>query len=182
MNSPATAQTVPATESSMLESFKRSFANNAAEENTPRDPSRAAGRDKLEALAKELEVDYATAKIVASLKNPFMPQIPSLKKTGTIPKPHPVPIETPPENYTEPQAPPPQFNISGMIWNTKIPAAIINGHIVKIGDEISSWQVAEINQTGVRMVFQDQELWIKPRISPDQPSQQFLPRPTAYGR
>lgn len=96
-------------------------------------------------------------------KNPFLPQIPQPKTTSEfIEKPvNPLPVDN-----SVPSIPTPQFTVSGLVWNTKKPEAIVNGQIVFVGDQVSNWQVAEISKDGVRVINADQNLWIKPVVDP----------------
>lgn len=159
------AQAGLAQENSSLGNLKKSFMEKAPASNqTVNTP--VVSKPEIEQLAQQLGVDYETATMVSSLKNPFIPQIPSLQKVQPV-EPKEEPIEMVDTPYIEPQAPPPTFTVSGMVWNTSKPVAIINGHILKVGDEISNWQIRAITKEGVRVTFQDQELWVKPRIEPE---------------
>jgi hypothetical protein len=44
---------------------------------------------------------------------------------------------------------PPEINITGLIWNTHKPQAILNDSVMGIGDEISGWKIIEISKEGV---------------------------------
>ena len=71
-----------------------------------------------------------------------------------------------------PVIPTPQFIVSGLIWNSKKPAAIINDEVVAIGDQVSNWAISEITKDGVRVSYEDRSLWIKPIVDPmSQPQQ-----------
>ena len=100
------------------------------------------------------------------VKNPFKPHLPAVV----------IPRETPkggddrsskPENLTQPvrmQPPaeiqPPQLKISGLIWNSDRPQAIINNQIVNIGDQIENSTIKQITKTGIVIIFQKKEFTI----------------------
>ena len=106
--------------------------------------------------------------------NPFIPQTPV---SATNVPDTTVRVETP--TATMPALMIPQFTLSGLVWNTKRPAAILNGKIVAIGDQVSSWSVTQITKEGVQVTFEDQNLWVKPVIDPNNPAQ---PNPNPRGR
>lgn len=116
---------------------------------------------KMEALPEE-------ERVALSLKNPFLPQIPREPK-----------IETPPQQQARtaapsgaPQAPaqslpkqlPPQFVVSGLVWNTKRPQAIINGQIVSIGDRVNAWSVESISRDGIQVRLGAEIMLLKPWV------------------
>lgn len=104
-----------------------------------------------------------TASVI--FQNPFIPQIPQeIKPMMPVNAQQQIPTsKVPGENLP----PPPQFTVSGVVWNSKLPEAIINGQIVKIGDSVSNWAVSEITKEGIRVTFGEQNLWVKPVINPD---------------
>lgn len=104
---------------------------------------------------------------INDIQDPFTPQIP--KETKPI-----LPINTTmptPTGIPEQETPVPQFIVSGMIWNSKKPAAIVNDQVVAIGDQISNWSVTQITKDGINMTFEQQNLWIKPIVNPELESQ-----------
>lgn len=132
---------------------------------------------EIEQIAKKLNVDYETAATLKTLKNPFISQFPDDNKPKPVVPIQP-PIELNPNQMTSPAVPIPQFVVTGMVWNTKKPSAIVNGHVVGIGDQVSNWSITEISQQGVHVSYDTQNLWIKPvafsssnrRQDSDQPS------------
>lgn len=52
-----------------------------------------------------------------------------------------------------PDVPLPSLKISGVLWNTNRPQAIINGQIVGIGDVVSGVKVVDIQKTGIAVLF-----------------------------
>ena len=59
---------------------------------------------------------------------------------------------------------PPSLTIQGLIWNTDMPQAIVNGKIVKIGDIIDGAEVINISKEGITIRHNDKELLIKPEL------------------
>jgi hypothetical protein len=100
---------------------------------------------------------------IDDIKNPFTPQTPQENKEIVIQ--NIIPTETPVP--TKPALVIPQFTLSGLVWNTGKPAAILNGKIVAIGDEVSSWAVTQITKEGVEVTYEDQNLWVKPVVDPN---------------
>lgn len=101
--------------------------------------------------------------------NPFVPQIPQPVKTTSFVNPQTTAPTTPAP------APTPEFIVTGLVWNSKKPEAIVNGQIVFIGDHVSNWAVSEISKNGVCVSSGEQNLWVKPIISPEG---QIQPQPT----
>lgn len=88
-----------------------------------------------------------------ALKNPFEPALPQksvemvpveLKKPGA-------PAALPP---LEPAITAPALSISGVVWNTDQPQAIINNTIVAVGGTIDGATVLKIERTGVEIFYQ----------------------------
>jgi len=120
------------------------------------------------ASTKKVSEEEAAAELeLAPFKNPFIPKTPQAQKevffdrTNTWP---PTPVTT------EQTVPIPQFTLSGLVWNTKKPAAILNGKIVAIGDEVSSWSISKITKEGVLVTYEDQTLWVKPVVDMNFPA------------
>jgi hypothetical protein len=113
--------------------------------------------------------------IVKGLKNPFVPQLPvEESETATISPPkidsltspsvrintkQPIDRRPPVEQRQEPN---PTFTVTGMVWNSDRPQAIVNGRVVFIGDTVESWTITQINQAGVEVSLQDRKLVFKP--------------------
>ena len=47
----------------------------------------------------------------------------------------------------------PKLAIEGMIWNTNMPQAIVNGHIVGIGDTIGGVRIVKIEKQGITIDY-----------------------------
>lgn len=99
----------------------------------------------------------------AAARNPFKPMLPEIEEPEPVIEQIPQPVypelnNQPPvqQNYPdnsqyieqEPVQPikiePPQLTISGVVWNTNRPQAIINDQVVDIGDTIS---IGVVNET-----------------------------------
>ena len=108
--------------------------------------------------------------------NPFKSQLPKIEapkieipdKTKP-PKPsedkdprkpeRPKPIVVPPVVEERPL---PNVIISGVIWNSDRPQAIINGRIIDIGDTISEIHITGIRKTGIDGLFDGRNVTLQP--------------------
>jgi len=57
---------------------------------------------------------------------------------------------------------PPKLIITGLVWNTDRPQAIINGQVVDIGDTLQATKIVAINKTGVDISFKGKKITITP--------------------
>ena len=64
-----------------------------------------------------------------------------------------------PEEEIE-KLPIPDLNIEGLIWNSDMPQAIVNGSVVKIGDDIEGIKIVEINKKGITIEYEGQKVLI----------------------
>jgi hypothetical protein len=96
-----------------------------------------------------------------ALKNPFLPKLPRQ-----------APLPRMMEEETEPPVPPgraersdavtappkkiepPNLKITGIVWNTSRPQAIINERVVSIGDVVSEATITTIERSGIRIKYQ----------------------------
>jgi len=83
--------------------------------------------------------------------NPFQSRIPKKETIVVESVEEPVVIEYVPEitEHEDEDIPTPRFKISGLVWNTEHPQAILNNAIVEIGDDVSGWVIADISERGV---------------------------------
>lgn len=117
-----------------------------------------------------------------SIKNPFKAQLPEkeiIDENPDVGEKAPKPIEPDPKKSEVPIGPPkpiesielmnpspeaidaepekiiplPDVIVSGIIWNSDRPQAIINEQIVNIGDTILGIEITEIRKTGVDGLF-----------------------------
>ena len=80
------------------------------------------------------------------LKNPFKAYLDQLKKNKPIKRSDQVPL--------------PSFSIEGLVWNTGMPQAIVNGKIIKIGDTIDGVKVVNIDKGGITVEYQGEPVFI----------------------
>jgi hypothetical protein len=59
----------------------------------------------------------------------------------------------------------PGLNIQGMVWDTDMPQAIINGEIYKVGDQFQEIKILDINKDGIKLLYKDRILIMKPEIA-----------------
>jgi len=100
------------------------------------------------------------------LSNPFKPQFPKevIPPPVEPPEERIVPTETivrPPPPPRPQEVPPPQLTITGVVWNSDRPQAIVNGQVVDVGDKISEAEVIAIDNTGITISFQGKDFPIK---------------------
>lgn len=114
-------------------------------------------------------------KIFPLSRNPFLPLLPKkiiatsppIKIPKKIEQPQPVPtLQTKPEPM---EKKPPfalvssQMTITGLIWNSDRPQAIVNGRVVDIGDTISEKvEVVAIRKEGIDVMFEGEQFTLKP--------------------
>ena len=104
---------------------------------------------------------------LSNLPNPFLSKLPfediaepPEKPSQRSPVPGPRPGSRPAgAQVSEPET---TFKLSGLIWHTDLPQAIVNGEVIKEGDHIDLWTVKKITKQGVEMIYNDQTLMIKP--------------------
>ncbi|MCK5014139.1 MAG: hypothetical protein KAS66_10000 [Candidatus Omnitrophica bacterium] len=109
---------------------------------------------------------------ITTVANPFKSQLPKIEEPkietpiivkdtdGPIRRPElPKPIEVLPEPEERPV---PHVTISGVIWNSDRPQAIINGIIVDIGDTVSEIQITGIQKTAIDGLFDGRNVTLQP--------------------
>ncbi len=129
---------------------------------------------------EQLRIDEETAKMLRSLRNPFLPQLPEevpqekpAEEEGpasSTDKKTPNPAQTTPGQNTNKESPPvaeepvvkPSYKISGIVWNTDRPQAIIEGRVVDIGDKIEEWDITAISRNGVEVSYKNHSFLIEP--------------------
>ncbi len=112
--------------------------------------------------------------------NPFKSRLPAIKilpKKGldTTSRPHQndfrpqgpdntknlIPVPPQPQPELEPKLMP-ELTITGLIWNSDRPQAIINAEVVGIGDIVSEVEIISINKKGVAVSFDGRTITISP--------------------
>jgi len=74
----------------------------------------------------------------------------------------PIPIRPEPPRPIVRETPMPQIMISGIVWDTDRPQAIINGEVVTVGDTLMEVKILDIKKTGLKVLFNDKIAEIKP--------------------
>ncbi len=124
-----------------------------------------------------------------SSRNPFESQLPKVETTQEkqpklveieppevsrpVPKPQPlvqpVVVSQPPpvaQPVYQPPPPPrpvmPSLKVTGLVWNTDQPGAIINGQIVGIGDTIQDVKILNIYKDTIEILFDGRTTAIHP--------------------
>jgi len=141
----------------------------------------------LTALAEEqgLTLEKMESKL-SSVKNPFQSQLPVKKQEKAIAKKEPVKVKKPQppkavkpdgtvkaptgpaktEVIPEKEIPPlPNLTINGVIWDSERPQAIINGHIIDIGDAILQVEITDIRKTEIEGIYYGKPVTIKTQRS-----------------
>ncbi len=129
----------------------------------------------IEAQGLRLIVDNSVFETLPE-QDPFTPrvpveeiQVPRVEPVRPVVAERPVMPPSPPPTEPPPIMPPvqevlpppipeeplPAINISGLVWNTKRPQAIIDGRIVEIGDMVSGVKIVDIQKGGITVLFQD---------------------------
>jgi len=55
----------------------------------------------------------------------------------------------------------PSFNIQGLLWGGRLPQAIINGKVVKVGDVIEGAQITEIKKEGIVLFYDNRNYTLR---------------------
>ena len=55
----------------------------------------------------------------------------------------------------------PELAIEGIIWNTYMPQAIVNGKIVRVGDIIKNAEIVDIEKSGIIVFYNGEKVLIK---------------------
>ena len=55
----------------------------------------------------------------------------------------------------------PTLNIEGIVWNTNMPQAIVNGKVVRIGDTIEGVRIVKIEKQGITIDYSGEFVLIK---------------------
>jgi hypothetical protein len=132
----------------------------------------------------EGEIAVESGQIRIPIRNPFVPKIPVEPKIETTDTEITViDDDGEPEilerriEYVEPKITGvPQLYISGMIWDSERPQAIVNGNIVEIGDRlfqvptnnketIPELKFVDISKEGLAVAYEDKIVIIKPEQS-----------------
>lgn len=120
----------------------------------------------------------AEATIYLDRKNPFKPQLPVAEESKEVQVIKPV-IGRPKtafqqprqilqdkplieKNPTAPAVTLPELKVSGLIWNSNRPQAIINDQVVDLGDTVNSAKIIDIRKDGIDVLYRGQQSTINP--------------------
>jgi len=107
--------------------------------------------------------------------NPFIPKLPE-KKVEIIPEIVEPIIEAPPIEVETPVQPveivetskliveAPELSISGLIWNSEFPQAIVNNQIIQLGDTIEGATIVGIHQDGIDITYEGDQFTISKNV------------------
>lgn len=100
-------------------------------------------------------------------KNPFKPLLPDTSKPAVVENNNSTPTVTETPAAATPiiqkqEIVPPSFNITGIVWNTDRPQAIINGQVITQGDTLSGAKIVSIRKSSIEILYQDTNFTIKP--------------------
>ena len=56
------------------------------------------------------------------------------------------------------------LQVQGMVWSSKMPQAIINDTVVRIGEVIDGAEILDIRKEGIYMLYQGRQYIIRPSI------------------
>jgi hypothetical protein len=56
-----------------------------------------------------------------------------------------------------------KLNVTGIIWGTDLPLAIINGKVYKVGDEILGAKILGIDKRGVLLDYKGETYLLRPK-------------------
>ena len=130
-----------------------------------------AGALKADFESSQSGADRETATRLRVLKNPFTPKLPVIKP----PEPGKSQVIAKPGGPTEEAVPAPPMTVAGLIWDTDRPQAILNGHIVGVGDIVDSWTIVKISQNGVEISLEGRNFLIGPPEVRDTPNTSKYP-------
>ncbi len=158
--------------------FTEFYANRLTKDNITEQASQLEQQFHLD----QLQIDEETAKMLRALRNPFVPRLPDdppqeepeiVEKTPEAASPiqpdiqtgaaeTPVIVSQQTQAVEEVLLPKPDYKISGIVWNTDRPQAIMEGRILDVGDSIEQWRIIGISRGGVEISFKNQKFLIEP--------------------
>jgi len=87
-------------------------------------------------------------------RDPFMPQIKKEEKKKESDN-----------SFANREVVIPDFVIQGMVWSSDNPQAIIDGQVLRIGDEIKEAKILSISKEGVKFLFRGKIFTAKPKVT-----------------
>ncbi|MFA5088329.1 MAG: general secretion pathway protein GspB [Candidatus Omnitrophota bacterium] len=119
----------------------------------------------------DIEANFANGTI-APERNPFIPQLPSPTETQiSEAKPKPTDIKPPQPQQPRPASSAkkieeveiklPSLTISGLVWNSDRPQAIINDQVIDIGMSIENATITKISKAGIVVEYSGKEFTVQ---------------------
>ena len=115
----------------------------------------------------------ATSANNLKFKDPFVSQLPI---RATV-KPQ-VELSSAPvvEKQRPPEITPPSLQITGLVWDTNRPQAIVNSQVVGIGDTIENVTITEITRKGIGVNYMGKYFMINPNQQTAQLNKKLSPQ------
>ena len=119
------------------------------------------------AKTEKKEISKEILNNVNSIKDPFLSRLPVEKKVKSVQaiSQNPMDVKSPGSalpagnqmgnTVLAVEVRPPVITISGLVWNTDRPQAIVNNQIVEIGDKINEWTIVTIDEEGIEIAYKD---------------------------
>lgn len=105
-------------------------------------------------VEEQVGISNATSYNADGYRDPFMPQIKKEeKKKESV------------DSYAGTEVALPDFVIQGMVWSSDNPQAIIDGQVLRIGDEIKGAKILSISKEGVKFLFRGKIFTAKPKVT-----------------
>lgn len=96
------------------------------------------------------------------IRDPFLPLYPERETEKKAASGKTAPVMRPAANIGKKTL---DFTVQGLVWGQTTPQAIINNKVVSIGDTIDDAKVIDISKEGVRLLYQNDMILIKPQIA-----------------
>jgi len=96
------------------------------------------------------------------VKNPFEAQFQEIKVDESKNKKTIKKEETEKQVNTSEAITLPAMNVTGLVWNSKRPQAIINGQVVNIGDTVSDAKIIKITKNEIEFLYMETTFKITP--------------------
>ena len=99
-------------------------------------------------LAQDRQSEGAMSEAL-NFKNPFKPLLPEKKKSEEPAANQTNLMESKSQVVTQPK-----FTVTGLVWNSDRPQAIIDSKVVGIGDEIGGSKIISIKKDAIEVLYQ----------------------------
>ena len=114
--------------------------------------------------SNQMGVDKESGDLVRTLKNPFIPKLPVVKQESIEKNQASSEIISikPETSSSEETVTIPTMVMAGLVWNSDRPQAIINGHVVNVGDRVDAWTIVNISKQGVEISLEGRSYLLSP--------------------